>query len=284
MELIPGAPIVSLEKDPDPVRTLPFTSGASQLRLSRPSRVSHTVSRRAEIRVSPVSCRAGFVTVLKNTVVKADKDSRWLIQMKSQRQKLLNHFSVILLLMMKHQRSWRLKVFASSVKIISYVCDPATNSFHGWSSHTCLARKDLLIILVVNLNFCDQGRCQDDPPTSCKDGRQDFNIQQFSSIEKHEREASTSYIKTPCSIRKKLEAAINLDRSLNADAVEDEDLGELRATLESADDNLKTQMLQNETNNLKEDHPKSEMEKDEIIGNLLKKVVSKSTDKIKVCF
>ncbi|CAG2192033.1 unnamed protein product [Mytilus edulis] len=49
---------VGLEQDsePVPVRTLPFTPGASQLRLSRPSRVSHTVTRPAEIPTSPVAC------------------------------------------------------------------------------------------------------------------------------------------------------------------------------------------------------------------------------------
>ncbi|CAG2245168.1 unnamed protein product [Mytilus edulis] len=43
-------------REPVPVRTLPFTPGASQLRLSRPSRVSHTVTRPAEIPTSPVAC------------------------------------------------------------------------------------------------------------------------------------------------------------------------------------------------------------------------------------
>ncbi|VDI25972.1 Hypothetical predicted protein [Mytilus galloprovincialis] len=44
------------DSEPVPVRTLPFTPGASQLRLSRPSRVSHTVTRPAEIPTSPVAC------------------------------------------------------------------------------------------------------------------------------------------------------------------------------------------------------------------------------------
>ncbi|CAG2198516.1 unnamed protein product [Mytilus edulis] len=54
----PGVSGVGMEQDsePVPVRTLPFTPGASQLRLSRPSRVSHTVTRPAEIPTSPVSC------------------------------------------------------------------------------------------------------------------------------------------------------------------------------------------------------------------------------------
>ncbi|VDI12514.1 Hypothetical predicted protein [Mytilus galloprovincialis] len=53
-----GVSGVGMEQDsePVPVRTLPFTPGASQLRLSRPSRVSHTVTRPAEIPTSPVSC------------------------------------------------------------------------------------------------------------------------------------------------------------------------------------------------------------------------------------
>ena len=58
LEFIPGVSGVGMEQDsePVPVRTLPFTPGASQLRLSRPSRVSHTVTRPAQIRTSPVSC------------------------------------------------------------------------------------------------------------------------------------------------------------------------------------------------------------------------------------
>ncbi|CAG2199018.1 unnamed protein product [Mytilus edulis] len=58
LECIPGVSGVGMEQDsePVPVRTLPFTPGASQLRLSRPSRVSHTVTRPAEIPTSPVSC------------------------------------------------------------------------------------------------------------------------------------------------------------------------------------------------------------------------------------
>ncbi|CAG2252024.1 unnamed protein product [Mytilus edulis] len=58
LEFIPGVSGVGLEQDsePVPVRTLPFTPGASQLRLSRPSRVSHTVTRPAEIPTSPVAC------------------------------------------------------------------------------------------------------------------------------------------------------------------------------------------------------------------------------------
>lgn len=45
---------MSIEHDPDSVRTLPFT--ATQFRLSKPSRVSHTIFRIAEIPMSPVSC------------------------------------------------------------------------------------------------------------------------------------------------------------------------------------------------------------------------------------
>ncbi|CAG2256895.1 NAV3 [Mytilus edulis] len=54
----PGVSGVGMEQGTElvPVRTLPFTPGASQLRLSRPSRVSHTVTRPAQIPTSPVSC------------------------------------------------------------------------------------------------------------------------------------------------------------------------------------------------------------------------------------
>lgn len=66
LEFIPGNPGVSLEQDPGPasLRTLSFTSGASQLRLSRLSRVSHNINRLAEIATSPVSCTTSIQETL----------------------------------------------------------------------------------------------------------------------------------------------------------------------------------------------------------------------------
>lgn len=62
MNCIPCVSVVSLEQYPDPVMT-DFTSGASHLMLSKPSRVSNTVTRLAEKQLSPVSFMTRDATI-----------------------------------------------------------------------------------------------------------------------------------------------------------------------------------------------------------------------------
>lgn len=91
--------------------------------------------------------------------------------------------------------------------------------------------------------------------------------------------------KSLSSAKKKLAAALSLDKSCNEDDVEDEELRCLRAELKSTEDDLKSQRLQNEKLKLKEELKRKqqelEKEKGESKSTLHKKVATTSSDKSK---
>ena len=57
----------------------------------------------------------------------------------------------------------------------------------------------------------------------------------------------------PSSAGKKLDTAINLDRSFNEEESEDEELCQLKAALKSTDADIKKQRLENEKQRLREE-------------------------------
>ncbi|CAC5393055.1 unnamed protein product [Mytilus coruscus] len=91
--------------------------------------------------------------------------------------------------------------------------------------------------------------------------------------------------KAQSSAKKKLEAAINLDRSFNEDDVEDEELRCLRAELKNTEEDLKSHRLQNEKMKLKEELKRKQLElekeKGESKSTLHKKVATTSSYKNK---
>ncbi|CAC5373238.1 unnamed protein product [Mytilus coruscus] len=91
--------------------------------------------------------------------------------------------------------------------------------------------------------------------------------------------------KAQSSAKKKLDAAINLDRSFNEDDVEDEELRCLRAELKNTEEDLKSHRLQNEKMKLKEELKRKQLElekeKGESKSTLHKKVATTSSYKNK---